>query len=146
MKQQEIDNQVAILKEASRAELLARWTELYGKPPPPRCSIIVLRGNLIYDTQAKIHGGLSSATKQKLERYYKKFKQNPNYCPKNYNAPDIRPGTKLLREWHGEIYEVLVSDQGYVYGGKLYKSLSAIARYITGSSWSGKKFFGIKRS
>lgn len=57
----------------------------------------------------------------------------------------LKPGTRLLREWQGATHEVLVLDVGFDYAGQTYKSLSAIARAITGTPWSGPLFFGIKR-
>jgi hypothetical protein len=57
----------------------------------------------------------------------------------------LRSGARLLREWRGVTHEVLVAGEGFLYAGKTYKSLSAIARAITGTHWSGPLFFGIKR-
>ena len=57
----------------------------------------------------------------------------------------LRPGTRLLREWQGTTHEVRVLDAGFDYAGQTYKSLSAVARAITGTPWSGPLFFGIKR-
>ena len=58
----------------------------------------------------------------------------------------LRPGTRLLRDWHGDRYEVTVKEDGFLYEGKCYKSLTAVARAITGSGWSGNRFFGLTQS
>lgn len=57
----------------------------------------------------------------------------------------LKPGTRLLRTWRGEVYSVLVGDPGFIYQGTVYRSLSVIARHITGTPWSGPAFFGLKK-
>ena len=60
--------------------------------------------------------------------------------------PQLKPGTRLLREWQGRTYEVVVLDDGFCWQGTQYRSLSAIARKITGTAWSGPLFFGLKQN
>jgi hypothetical protein len=60
------------------------------------------------------------------------------------DIPCIKPGTRLIREWRGETHKVTVTAEGFAYGGKRYKSLSKIARLITGTRWSGPRFFGLE--
>lgn len=127
------------LEKAPRAELQAEWERIFGIKPPHRCSMDVLRGNLALHLQ----GGLSEATQARLRELYAHYKANPNYRPHAY-TPDIKPGTKLLREWRGNVYEVMVLDKGYEFKGHLHTSLSEITRLITGTRWNGKRFFGIK--
>jgi len=62
------------------------------------------------------------------------------------DVPRIRPGARLIREWQGETYKVMVVEDGFVYQGNRYKSLSEIARLITGTRWSGPRFFGLERA
>jgi len=62
----------------------------------------------------------------------------------NTRKPKLAHGTRLIREWQGAVYEVTVTDSGYVWEGRTYKSLSPIATTITGTRWSGPRFFGIK--
>ena len=60
-------------------------------------------------------------------------------------APALSPGNQLVREWNGRIYRVLVLDDGFELDGRRYRSLSAVARHITGAAWSGPRFFGLKK-
>ena len=62
----------------------------------------------------------------------------------HYMASKLLAGTKLIREFQGELHEVLVSENGFIYQGQSYKSLSAIARKITGTRWNGPAFFGLR--
>ena len=61
------------------------------------------------------------------------------------NTTHLRPGTRLVREWHGRIYEVTVTEDGYVWEGRHYKTLTPISQEITGTAWSGPRFFGLKK-
>ena len=58
----------------------------------------------------------------------------------------IKPGTRLIREWHGEVHDVLVLEEGFAFRGRVHRSLTAIAREITGTAWNGHRFFGLRLS
>src|SRR5271169_4918302 len=87
-------------------------------------------------------GGLRPGRQRQLRQIGQKFKQTGalNTPPR----PALKPGTRLLREWQGRTYEVLVLDGGFSWQDTRYSSLSAIARQITGTPWSGPLFFGMK--
>ena len=87
-----------------------------------------------YKMQERVYGRLSTATRGVLAGKTAATK----------TVPEVRPGTVLLREWHGVTHQVTVMEQGVLYGGKLHRSLSEVARIITGSRWSGPTFFGLK--
>lgn len=89
---------------------------------------------LIWDLQNKELGGLSAGTERRL-------KQIASGKPPPAKA---KPGSHLVREWNGRTYQVEVIDGGYVMDGKAWRSLSAIARHITGARWSGPRFFGVQ--
>ncbi|XSG83595.1 MAG: DUF2924 domain-containing protein [Methyloligella sp. ZOD6] len=91
-----------------------------------------------YGLQAEIYGGLDEKTKRLLRKAYE------NGGKVKTPKPRLSPGTKLLREWHGEMHEVLVLEKGFAWHGKIHNSLSAIARAITGTRWNGRAFFGLK--
>jgi hypothetical protein len=87
-------------------------------------------------------GGLCLPRQRQLRQIAQQFKQTgaANTPPR----PALKPGTRLLREWQGRTYEVLVLDDGFSWRGTHYRSLSALARRITGTAWSGPLFFGLK--
>jgi hypothetical protein len=120
-----------VIQSSDRDQLVARWQEAFKCEPPSRLYIGLLRGVLAWHVQSKTSGNYSTATQT---------------LTTSHEADSaLRPGTRLLREWRGTTHEVLVVAHGFEYAGKTYKSLSAIARAITGTPWSGPAFFGTKR-
>ena len=129
---------VADLETMDRAALLAAWTNTFGAPAPKGISRTFLRRFLAFEIQARRMGGLSKQTTAALKRSDSKAK------PKAV-APVLKPGGRLLREWNGVTHVVDVTDVGFVWKGETWRSLSAIAREITGAHWSGPRFFGLNR-
>ena len=121
-----------------RQSLIGRWEELMGDPPPLRFSTVRLYRGIRYAEQVAADPELQRLDRQ-VNRRLKQLAKQPT--PKKKK---VQPGTQLLREWHGKTYEVLVTDQGYIYQGTTYRSLTAIAGIITGTQWSGPQFFGLK--
>jgi Protein of unknown function (DUF2924) len=110
--------------------------------PPHNSSQKFLRGAIAYRLQERAFGGLQSEIRRLLKRAaVHAGQQKPMRVESSRKAI---PGTVLLREWHGVRHQVTVLDHGAVYRGKRYRSLSEIARVITGSKWSGPLFFGLK--
>ena len=130
-----------------KKELAEFWESKFGQAPFPYMSKIFISKYYIYTQQEKILGELNNNCKKQLDKLLTKYEKD-----KTINTNDIQKtkmailpaGTKLVREFKGEKYEVQVLDNGYEYSGKIYKSLSAIANYITGTRWNGKVFFGVK--
>ncbi len=98
---------------------------------------------IAWKLQEKVHGGLTAAQKRKLAGIAQELRKNGDLSA----SPAIRlkPGLKLVREWRGETHDVLVLEDGFEWNGEHRRSLSAIAREITGTHWSGPRFFGLKR-
>jgi hypothetical protein len=139
-----ITAQVAALPDKPTDELKSMWRDLFGtKPPPYNRSFLVKR--LAYRIQELAFGGLSKSTENRLEA----MSRDPAYADPARARRRItsRPvaGTRLMREWQGVEHHVTVLDDGFEYQGCRYRSLSVIARTITGTRWSGPVFFGIKK-
>ena len=138
-----LDDKVNALQVLGRAELLARWNRAHGRPAPKRISRELLLLALAYRMQERAEGGLSKAVLKRLKGHGGvDGKETPPLRPR---VPRLRPGTRLVREWHGEVHQVMVRDKGFEYRKERYRSLSQIAREITGTRWSGPSFFGLRR-
>jgi len=133
---------VASLPQIGSTRLRTLWFECFGRsvPVPPRNDFLIRC--LAYRIQEEAHGGLNAATRKRLHKLAGLLENNPNSA--SFNARRIKPGTRLIREWRGDIHEVVVTDKGFAFRGKRYRSLSEIARAITGTRWSGPLFFGLK--
>lgn len=132
--------ELASLPSLERKELTEKWRLLYGPEPPRGMGRKFLIRSIAYRLQEQLLGGLKSATRRYLETA---IGENPT--AKQLSPPiDIKPGTRLLREWHGVTHEVIIMDKEVLYKGKRYRSLSEVARVITGTRWSGPRFFGFK--
>jgi hypothetical protein len=123
-------------------DLKIRYRSLYRSEPPPGLSRSLLLRALAYRLQEAALGGLSRSTRRRLARAASGSTDGPTVTP----FPSLRPepGTVLIREWHGVAYHVTVLDHGVRYGGEHYRSLSQVARLITGTRWSGPAFFGLR--
>jgi hypothetical protein len=121
--------------------LRQRWADVFKIEPATRISRDVLIRAIAWALQAETHGGLSKAAQRQLLRHADEFRSSGSISVSS--GSDFKPGTKLIREWQGRVHEVVILDDGYVWSGKRYRSLSAIARAITGTRWSGPRFFGI---
>ncbi len=132
---------LAALQQLSRGELKQFWDRLHGSPCPPRMSRIFLLRALAYGIQEQALGGLDRVTRRRLDRAAADLAAGRTPAPP---GPKIKPGTRLLREWQGKVYEVIVLEEGVEYRAEAWPSLSAVAREITGTRWSGPRFFGLK--
>ena len=134
---------LAGLKTAPTAELKAQWRTMFGKEPPP-FNRKYIESRLAYRIQELAYGGLKPETIERLEALGEQL-DGGNVVVRKARADD-RPiaGTRLIREWQGVEHCVTVLHDGYEYGGRPYKSLSAVARAITGTRWNGWVFFGLK--
>jgi len=135
-------NEIAALAEATTADLKSRWLALYGAEPPPRISRDLLTRALAYRMQEAALGGLKPSIRRLLVQVAAAASaRGPIQVA---SAPTLKPGTVLLRNWHGTEHRVIVREDGIEFQGKLYNSLSRVAHRITGSKWSGRLFFGLK--
>ena len=135
-----IEPEIAALEGLERSDLLRLWRSAFGRDPPSRLSRTLMAKAIAYDIQVKAFGGLSARTICALKAAAK-----PGAAPAAATRPS-GPGTRLIREWNGILHEVEVLDEGYLWRGERHRSLSAIARAITGTKWSGPRFFGLKGS
>ena len=126
---------LARLQEASRDHLAKLWAEYFGASPPPRTSRSLMIRALAYKMQEHALGGLSAAMRRLLSE--------EGIRPARPGR-SLRPGTVLIREWQGVAHQVTVGEHRVIYRGKHYRSLSAVARLITGARWSGPRFFGLR--
>jgi hypothetical protein len=135
--------ELSALPGLSRDALKERWKELYGAPPPSHLGRPILLHAIAYRIQEQALGGLDTATHRLLDRAAKDLARGrePSVPPQ-----PIPSGTRLLREWQGVVHEVIVLEKSVEYRGKSWSSLSAVAREITGTRWSGPRFFGLKGS
>jgi Protein of unknown function (DUF2924) len=136
--------QLAALKVSPTVDLKQRWRELFDSEPPPY-NRRFLESRLAYRIQELAYGGLKPETLERLEALAEELNGGDLGGRRRRSAQD-RPiaGTRLIREWQGVEHCVTVLDDGYEYQGRPYKSLSAIARAITGTRWNGWIFFGVK--
>ena len=142
-----LEDEIASLPALSKAELLTRWRERLKQPPPSHLNKPILVPLLAYKLQEQAYGGLKPTYKRRLRELAESFERNPNRGTKTVSSsPRIKPGTRLIRRWDGQTHQVTVADDGFEYKGERYKSLSVIARLITGTRWSGPLFFGLKQS
>jgi len=129
------------LPTCNRAELTAEWLRLYRTKPPARLGRNLLMAAIAYRLQEQVLGGLQPELRRQLRAIAGRTRDGGKPA---LAAPRLKPGTKLLRDWQRQTHEVLVSDQGFVWQQARYRSLSQIARAITGTRWSGPVFFGLK--
>ena len=134
--------QIDELNRMSMDQLRKRWKDLLGTDPGRLGRNYLIR-RLAYRIQELVYGGLSREARQKLAAIADGDEADSKRPPRKRQAANLQPGTRLLRDWHGERYEVVVQEDGFLYDGKKYRSLSAVARAITGSYWSGNRFFGL---
>ncbi len=129
------------LAEMNYDSLRAEWRRLYRAPPPKRVSRDLLMLGVGWKVQERAYGGLGVATKRRLADLAKTMERNGDVTRNRIARP--KPGAKFVREWRGEIHRVIVLEDGYEWKGTQWRSLSAIAREITGVHWSGPRFFGL---
>jgi hypothetical protein len=137
------DVTLAELASTPLESLRELWARRYGRPPPRSLSRRLLEYAAAYDIQARIYGGLKPAVRRKLLQVGAKSRDGRNGG--NQRKPQSVPsaGSRLVREWHGRSHTVEVTDRGFLYAGQHYRSLSEVARAITGARWSGPRFFGL---
>lgn len=127
-----------------RTQCIEGWQCLFGHKPPRFTSVSLMRQILAYETQVKTSGGLSKDVQRALKAALGYAGQGGSNQVKNGLPPAcLRPGVHLVREWNGRAYQVEVIENGFMLDGRRYRSLSAIARKITGAHWSGPRFFGL---
>lgn len=123
------------LERMDRVALVAAWGQVFSTPAPKGISRTFLRRFLAFELQAHRYGGLPKSLEIALARQ--------GDAAVRRKSPALKPGGRILREWNGVTHVVDVTDAGFVWNGAPYRSLTAIAREITGAHWSGPRFFGL---
>lgn len=141
-KRQAIDRLLDQLPLMERKSLLKHWCDLFGRGPTPALRRETLIPILAYGIQEYAFGGLKESTARKLRDL-----ANDSATSEAVALTTLRPkfGTRYVREYDGKLHEVTVLETGYEFEGTTYRSLTEIAKVITGSKWSGPVFFGQKR-
>lgn len=129
------------LADMDYGELRDAWRRLYRTLPPKRVSRDLLILGVAWKIQAQAYGGLGGAMKRRLAALADELGRHGDVARNRITR--LRPGAKLIREWRGETHTVIVHDDSFEWQGKRWPSLSMIAREITGSHWSGPRFFGL---
>jgi hypothetical protein len=132
---------LAGLADLDLDQLRHLWSEVYGIEPLPRISRELLIRAVAYRLQEDKEGGLSRRSIRELDRAATELGQ-----PARIGTPSVSlgTGTRLMRKWQGRMHEVIVLEEDYLWQGERYRSLSEIARLITGAHWSGPRFFGTR--
>ncbi len=131
------------LAAMSPAALRAKWRRLYRAPALALSSDLLVRG-VAYRLQDKACGGLAPAAERELVRLA--ARGTPPTGSSTSAVVSLRSGTRLVRSGNGETNSLLVTEDGYRFNDQTYSSLSTIAKVITGTKWSGPRFFGLKGS
>jgi hypothetical protein len=131
-----LEDRVASIEAMSARQRKAEWHRRTGTEAPPAFGSGLLARALAHDLQEKALGALSKADMKRLLAFGSSGKVDPT-------SGAVKPGTWLSRTWHGEVHQVIVLETGFEYRGERFSSLSEIAKRITGSHWSGPRFFGL---
>jgi hypothetical protein len=132
--------EIEALHDADLEFLRQRWSDLFARTPSPRVSRDVLIRGVAFRLQEEAYGALSKRCRRQLVKLAADLRSG---SPLVSSQPSFKPGTRLIREWKGKIHEVVIGGDSYIWSGKHYRSLSEIARAITGTRWSGPRFFGL---
>ena len=124
-----IKDQLAALMALPEEKLSDEWRRVYATTPPSLSAALLRRG-IAYRLQEKAFGKMPSGVAKAIARGGK-------------GGDEIAPGTRLVREWNGRTIDVLATEEGMLWDGRIWRSLSAIAREVTGTAWSGPRFFGV---
>jgi Protein of unknown function (DUF2924) len=139
-----LEAEIARLPDLGHDELRRRWKLLFGRPAPKSLRRKFMARAVAYQMQVAVYGGLSAATKRRLREIARAISNGDRTGV--LSGVQIKPGTQLIRQWQNTTHTVMVLDEGFALDGRAYKSLSAVAKVITGTNWNGYAFFGIKRA
>jgi hypothetical protein len=137
-----IAQRLDVLPQLSKTALYDLWKQLFNASPSPKLRRDLMIPILAFRLQEQAFGSLSPRTFDRLRNLSRAFERNSDSAIPS--APQLRAGTRLVRQWRDQVHLVSVGANFYEYQGARYQSLSAIARLITGTRWSGPLFFGIK--
>ncbi len=125
-----------------REDLIEEWIKAHKGLPPKGISRRLLAYSAAYHQQARAFGGLKPATRRKLRQIAASPTDGESPTNRQGQRQRLPPGSRLVRDWQGRTHTVEVLESGFLYDGRHYRSLSEVARVITGARWSGPRFFG----
>lgn len=154
---------IDLISQYDRSKLVAEWFKLFGNKPAKNSSSLLLMRVITHEVQSRSKiigfGPLKASSRRALRKKHDEFIKGSEMVDalggedcsgvaggSNSNTPQpalLAPGIQLVREWNGRPYKVEVSKDGFLFNGKEYRSLTAIAKKITGTNWSGPRFFGL---
>jgi Protein of unknown function (DUF2924) len=137
-------NEITQLRDFDIGMLRKRWQVVFGRPAPPHLPRHLVFRILAYRLQAEVLGDLDGESQRLLDASGSPEQAARQAMQVRRTTATLRPGTILEREWNGRLHRVTVLADGFAWDGKTYPSLSAIALVITGTRWSGPRFFGLR--
>jgi hypothetical protein len=138
-----LTDRLAVLPTLGLGDLRLEWRRLF-RAEPPRLSRDIMMRAIAYRLQEIAHAGLSKVTQRRLMTLANQLETEGRIAP--LPGPRIKPGCRLIREWHGRTHTICVTDDGFEFQDKTYRSLTKIAFDITGAHWSGPRFFGLTKA
>jgi hypothetical protein len=139
----DLEAQLSRLPSLETGQLRKLWHDHFQNPPHPKLRRELLIPILAYRLQEKAFGGLKPSTARRLRAIADEAREGKK--PASAQCLGPRPGTRMVRQWQGRLHEVITLESGFLYSGDKFRSLSEIARAITGTRWSGPAFFGLKK-
>jgi Protein of unknown function (DUF2924) len=140
----ELEDEIAHLRDLDLGGLRARWHSVFRRKAPDHLPRHLLYRMIAYRLQAERLGDLDRDTQRFLDQVATGTRNGDERPPKRDHRHGLQPGTVLVREWDGKPQRVMVLDQGFAWNGTTYRSLTEIAVAMTGTRWSGPRFFGIR--
>jgi hypothetical protein len=140
-----LDIEIARLRGLDVGGLRARWHTAFGRRAPPHLPRHLLFRILAYRLQADHLSDLDPDTRRLLARSGDPIEIGRLAADRNHRRTELRPGSLLVREWGGQTQRVMVLADGFAWNGKTYRSLSKVASAITGTRWSGPRFFALDK-
>ena len=143
-KKKEVTSRLLALDDMDSATLRREWRRRFRSDAPTRVRRDLLLLGVAWKIQEQAYGGFSPATKRRLNDLAANLERDGDV--RHARATRLKPGAKLVREWQGRTHTVTVTEDGFHWNGKAWRSLSKIASEITGGHWSGPRFFGLNRT
>jgi len=137
----DLATRLAALSTCPYDDLRAEWRRLYRNNPPKKIRRDLLELGAAWKLQERALGGVSPVLKRRLAGLAESLTINGDLA--KARIVSLRPGARLVREWHGDVHEIVVLEKGFQWRGERWRSLTAIAHAITGAHWSGPRFFGL---
>jgi len=136
-----LEQSLAALPAMSKPQLETEWSRVHGERAP-ELPVDLLRRGIAFRLQERSRGAMTNDTRRQLRHLTRQLTETGSLAATR--EVELKVGTRLVREWHGNMYHVLVLEDGFLFEDRRYNSLTGIAAEITGTSWSGPRFFGMR--